>query len=80
MATTLLLDIPPDRLDALRALQQEHARAMVETDKAHLNKDREAEAMGEGRAAGLLAAVRIVADLDSDALAQAVLDTLEAEA
>lgn len=63
----------------VRALSQERKIAMAEQDKAHLNDDRQSEAIAYGKVQAYVRAVALVAGLNSDALALALLDALDTE-
>lgn len=63
----------------LKNLSAEYERAQAEQDKAFTTGNATAEAIAHGKCQGLALAVRIVAGLNDDAEAVALLDTLDGE-
>lgn len=67
----------PTTRRALQGLSREYARAQTEQDKAFMSGNHEAEGRARGRCEGLVVAVRVIAGLDDEASAVALLDTLD---
>lgn len=61
----------------LRALSAEYEQAQAEEDKGFMTKDATLEARANGKVMGLRTAVRLVAGLENDAEAAALLDVLD---